>query len=378
VATAEDLVDGTLPVTCAPQSGSTFPLGATPVNCSATDAAGNIGSASFTVTVQDTTAPVVTAPADVTVEATGVQTATDIGMATATDAVGVVSISSDAPASYPVGTTVVTWTATDATGNAGTATQNVTILNVAPAIDEITIVPDLLEIGTDVGIDVDFSDIDTLITASTHIVDVDWGDGTVTEDVPHNGNGGSTNATATAIHTYMATGVYTVIVTVVDTVGDPDLSVVSTYEYVVVYDPDGGFVTGGGWIDSPVGAYLEDLELTGKANFGFVSKYKKGADVPTGNTEFNFKAGDMDFHSDEYDWLVVNQGGTNAQFKGSGTMNGNPSPTGELYKFMLWAGDDDPDTFRIKIWYEDDGEVVVYDNGFDQEIGGGSIVVHTK
>jgi hypothetical protein len=35
------------------------------------------------------------------------------------------------------------------------------------------------------------------------------------------------------------------------------------------------------------------------------------------------------------------------------------------------------DTFRIKIWYKDGDEVVVYDNGFNQEIGGGSIVIHT-
>jgi hypothetical protein len=48
---------------------------------------------------------------------------------------------------------------------------------------------------------------------------------------------------------------------------------------------------------------------------------------------------------------------------------------------MLWAGDgtgsNGQDTFRIKIWYEDNGsEVVVYDNGMDQAIAGGSIVVH--
>jgi hypothetical protein len=40
--------------------------------------------------------------------------------------------------------------------------------------------------------------------------------------------------------------------------------------------------------------------------------------------------------------------------------------------------DDSPDTFRIRIWYEGASEVLVYDNGFDQEIGGGSIVIHTK
>jgi len=143
---------------------------------------------------------------------------------------------------------------------------------------------------------------------------------------------------------------------------------------LVVYDSEGGFVTGGGWIDSPPGAYAPAPSLTGKATFGFVSKYKKGADTPTGNTEFVFHAGGLNFHSSSYDWLVVNQGGTNAQFKGMGTINGEGN-----YKFMLWAGDDDPDTFRIKIWEEVDGvETVVYDNGVQQPIGGGSIVVHKK
>jgi hypothetical protein len=99
--------------------------------------------------------------------------------------------------------------------------------------------------------------------------------------------------------------------------------------------------------------------------------------VPTGNTEFNFKAGGLNFHSDEYDWLVVNQDGTNAQYKGVGTINGDPGP-GNGYKFMLWAGDSEPDTSRIRIWTEDaDGvETDVYDNGTDQAIGGGNIKIH--
>ena len=112
---------------------------------------------------------------------------------------------------------------------------------------------------------------------------------------------------------------------------------------------------------------------TGKATFGFVAKYKKGASVPDGNTEFQFKAGDLNFHSTSYEWLVVT-GSNFAKFKGEGTINGEGN-----YKFQIWAGDGSPDTFRIKIWYEDNGnEIVVYDNGMNQEIGGGSIVVHTK
>ena len=135
---------------------------------------------------------------------------------------------------------------------------------------------------------------------------------------------------------------------------------------------------GGGNISGQ--AEISDLTVTGcqytvgKANFGFVSKYKKGASVPTGNTEFVFKAADLNFHSDNYQWLVVS-GSDYARFKGTGTINGEGD-----YKFMLWAGDDEPDTFRIKIWEEDeyDTETVIYDNGMDQAIAGGSIVIHTK
>ena len=62
---------------------------------------------------------------------------------------------------------------------------------------------------------------------------------------------------------------------------------------------------------------------------------------------------------------------------------GDLAPNSEAYKFMIWAKDLDPDaddTFRIKIWWEDgnDEETLVYDNGFDQAIGGGSIMIHTK
>ncbi|MFC2018122.1 hypothetical protein ACFLTQ_02335 [Chloroflexota bacterium] len=143
---------------------------------------------------------------------------------------------------------------------------------------------------------------------------------------------------------------------------------------VPVYDPSAGFVTGGGWIDSPEGAYIPGHTLTGKASFGFVAKYDKKTSNPEGNTEFQFKAGDLNFHSTSYDWLVVNNNDSRAQFKGIGTIKG----MGEC-KFMLWASDSETDTFRIKIWTEVGGiETVIYDNGPDQEISGGNIIVHTS
>ena len=53
-----------------PASGSVFPLGAMPVAVTATDAAGNQSQVTFTVTVRDTTAPVLSQPSDITAEAT--------------------------------------------------------------------------------------------------------------------------------------------------------------------------------------------------------------------------------------------------------------------------------------------------------------------
>jgi len=186
---------------------------------------------------------------------------------------------------------------------------------------------------------------------------------------------GSNGDGAAPGHSYAETGVYDVCLVVSDGMVDSDRACT----LAAVYDPDGGFVTGGGWIASPAGAYLPDPALAGKATFGFVSRYQKGAQVPTGTTEFQFQAGGFNFHSETYEWLVVNQAGKNAQFKGGGTVNDGLDPNGNEYKFMIWATDGSPDSFRIKIWWEDgDIEIDVYDNGVEQAIGGGSIVVHAK
>jgi parallel beta-helix repeat protein len=152
---------------------------------------------------------------------------------------------------------------------------------------------------------------------------------------------------------------------------------VSDYVLYLPWMGMGGFVTGGGWIDSPVNGDYDYMQVSGKASFGFVSKYKKGKNVPDGSTNFVFQAGDLHFHSSSYDWLVVT-GSDYAKFKGTGTINGS----GE-YKFMIWAGDGGKggdDTFTIKIWEEDeDGlEDVVYENDMDQVIDSGSIIIHTK
>jgi hypothetical protein len=143
-ATASDIVDGVL--TATPDQTGPFAPGTYTITWSATDAAGNTGTATQTVTVTDMTAPSITVPADVTVEANAVSSTVNIGTATAVDLVdGAVAVTNDAPATFPLGTTVVTYTATDAHGNTATATQNVTVVDTTAPVVTATLVPVSLE-----------------------------------------------------------------------------------------------------------------------------------------------------------------------------------------------------------------------------------------
>ncbi|MDY0910978.1 HYR domain-containing protein [Microbacterium sp. CFBP9034] len=132
---ATDLVEGDVAVDCTHESGETFPLGDTLVECSASDSRGNAVDASFVVTVVDSTPPTVTVPASFTAEATGPDGATVEFAATAHDIVDEAITPVCAPASattLPMGETTVTCTATDAAGNTGSETFVVTVVDSTP------------------------------------------------------------------------------------------------------------------------------------------------------------------------------------------------------------------------------------------------------
>jgi len=134
-ATASDLVDGTVAVSCDHQSGDPFPLGVTEVKCSASDKATNTASGSFKVEVVDTTPPIVTPPANLVLEATGPAGATATFGAVATDLVDGPVTPTCLPASggtFPLGATTVTCAATDARGNKGNAQFTVTVVDTTP------------------------------------------------------------------------------------------------------------------------------------------------------------------------------------------------------------------------------------------------------
>jgi PKD repeat protein/alpha-tubulin suppressor-like RCC1 family protein len=287
---------------------------------------------------------------------------------------GTVGSGTAAPATHVYGDNgsyIITLKATDNDGESDSKTTSVTIVNVAPSLGPISAPDGPVAIVSSVSVSALVSDTGS---ADTHSAVVTWGDGNTTPVDALEG-------TIAASHIYGEAGVYTVDITAVD--DDGGVSNSSTFEYVVIYDPSGGFVTGRGWINSPKGAFVQGPSLVGQASFGFVSKYKKGAQIPSGDTEFRFTAASLLFVSTTYEWMVV--AGSKAQFKGEGTVNGQAG-----YKFILTAQDGKaspaggPDRLRIKITDASGG--LVYDNQMNAAddaapttaIGGGRIAIHSK
>ena len=177
----------------------------------------------------------------------------------------------------------------------------------------------------------------------------------------------------------------TVIIVPGDTIAAPGDSVVVPGDSVVAPAPWFGFVTGGGFIASPAGAYAADARLVGKATFGFNVKSKEGRPVPEGNVEFQFHGARFDFKGHDMETLSVV--GSKATWTGPGTLNG---VAGYSYAVTVVDGRVDgerTDRFRIRIWNRATG-AVAYDSQVsgDRAVGAipttalasGSVVIHAK
>lgn len=293
-------------------------------------------------------------------------------------------------------------------------TATITILNKPPSIGTVSLPTSPVAVGTAVSIQASFADAGM---NDTHMSSIAWGDSTSSSGSINEDDG---SGVASGSHAYSSPGAYTVTVTVTDDDGGATSSV--STKTIVVYGSGSGFVTGGGYIDSPSGAYTpanpNDDDGKGRANFGFVAKSGSGSTI-TGNTEFQlrlrlpdnsgggddddddddtswrerdrrghddgwddgrFSTTNLNFHSTAYTSLAVT-GSTKAIFKGSGTLNGASG-----YSFLVSVIDgrnSGNDKFRIKVWKTSTGEVL-YDNqagAVDDasavaNVSSGSIVIH--
>lgn len=388
---------GNVIVTQSPAAGTPVGLGNHTVELTATDAAGNTTSCTLEVAVVDQTPPAFACPDPVQLPADengNAPTPDFLNTLAATDNCSATVTASQSPVAgslLSVGTHEVLITVTAEAGNQATCTVAVTVSsgdNTAPVVTiEQPESGFLSAVNQGVQFQGTFTDDGPVETHSAQ-----WVISSAT--LPETTIPGTVNGfTVTDTIQFPEPGVYSIKLVVTDAQGESGEATKVLNDlpaYVVVYDPEGGFVTGGGWIWSPAGAFhpgLAEFEpVEGKANFGFVSKYKPGSKVPTGQTQFNFHAGGLNFHSGTYQWLVV--AGARAQYKGTGTINNSGH-----YGFMLTAidgrisGGGDQDRFRIKIWDNATG-VIVYDNqpasDDDAELNdatilrGGSIVIHKR
>ncbi|MEW6065059.1 MAG: HYR domain-containing protein [Bacillota bacterium] len=122
---------GTVNTICSPAPGSFFPVGTTTVTCLAFDPSGNNAACTFSVTILDAEPPMIICPADISVPNNAGLNGATVTFPTpiAFDNCAIASVSC-VPSSgsfFPLGTTQVTCTAVDTSGNTASCTFNVTV-----------------------------------------------------------------------------------------------------------------------------------------------------------------------------------------------------------------------------------------------------------
>lgn len=269
------------------------------------------------------------------------------------------------------GNYTVTLTVSDDDGGVDSARLQVTVgENAAPQITDLAVPAEPVHVEDQpLSLTVTFTDGDL---NDTHTVTLDWGDGS--SDVA-----GTAASPQSFSHVYEQTGAYAVAATVSDRAGATDSQ---SYQYLVVYDPAAGPVAGAGLVVSEAGwcelnAACADAE--GLALFAFGARYRSGDTTPTGALLYTFPAGTFTLAAGDLDWLVVVDGGTSAQFAGSGYVNGTAAPGGGLYRFIMGIGDGgrrSADDVRLVVWYDDEGVAqVIYDTGSERPVLAGNVTI---
>jgi choice-of-anchor A domain-containing protein len=122
-------------INCTQSPAGPYGEGTTNVTLTCTDSKGASASCTATVQVVDTTGPMIQCPTAFAAECVNGAATVNTGAANATDNCGEVIVNNPPPASYPLGDSVVTYTATDSAGNQSTCHSEVTVVDTqAPVI----------------------------------------------------------------------------------------------------------------------------------------------------------------------------------------------------------------------------------------------------
>ena len=304
-------------------------------------------------------------------------TTVELGTPVASDNCTIATITNDAPSQFPIGLTIVTWTVTDVNGNSSKTTQNITILDGGSSSNET---PMINSMSSNSPVCVNSNATVTALVTDENLIRAtwDWGDGTNSETTLSMNQKKVSQSYITASHRYNQSGMYDVTLTIEDKY---EKTATMVYRSVVVFDPNNGDITGGGWINSNKGDYVV-RKCNEKGNYGFVAQYDKRMNLQ-GNLTFQLSNSRFTLKSTSLDWLLIND--DHALLKGEATVNCMPG-----YTFLVNAVDidihstnkKDKDIFRIIVW-DYDGNIV-YDNEssagmYDRPatpIGSGSIVIH--
>lgn len=192
----------------------------------------------------------------------------------------------------------------------------------------------------------------------------DWGDGSPQETgtMPEELQGKGA-AFVTGMHTYGAAGLYPVTLIVTDHAGNQSFDM----EYVAVYDPSAGYITGDGWFASPAGALIGN-DQPGNLTFALDAKYGKNGGYLKGQITINLDTGGMSFAGTSLESLVIESSGM-THLRGAGTLNGTGG-----YEFLITlldGGKKGTDYARVRIWHTGAGKNghLVYDSQLGEPVG---------
>lgn len=268
------------------------------------------------------------------------------------------------------GTYVIMLAADDGRGGADTARTTATISNVAPSLAAFSIPATPMGLtpgGITVPVSSSFTDPGTV---DTHTASLDCGSGVTAQSEV-------VGEMASSACSFSSAGVYSIRLTVRDKDGGSDTKLSSAP--IVVFDPAGGRLTGGGWVASPAGAVAFAPTAAGKLTFSLNARYEPGSSIPTGKAELNLTVGKLEFRSTSLDWLVATE--ASAQLQGRGTVNGSGD-----YAFSVVAIDgQSTGAVRIRIWHRTSGTLLYdsrpgapLDDTGVTALGGGSIQLHAR